>query len=106
MGALTWIRGFHGTVGRLAPRTVASKLRRTFMTPRNLPPRDWELPLLAQSERITLRFGLSALCWGQGPAVLLMHGWEGRPTQFASLITALVDNGYSVIALDLSLIHI
>ena len=91
MGALTWIRGFHGTVGRLAPRTVASKLRRTFMTPRNLPPRDWELPLLAQSERITLRFGLSALCWGQGPAVLLMHGWEGRPTQFASLITALVD---------------
>lgn len=34
------------------------------------------------------------------PAVLLMHGWEGRPTQFASLITALVDNGYSVIALD------
>ncbi|WP_425273363.1 alpha/beta fold hydrolase [Pseudomonas petroselini] len=29
-----------------------------------------------------------------------MHGWEGRPTQFASLITALVDNGYSVIALD------
>lgn len=27
MGALTWIRGFNGTVGRLAPRTVASKLR-------------------------------------------------------------------------------
>ncbi|MGR3890450.1 alpha/beta hydrolase [Pseudomonas sp. 1152_12] len=100
MGALTWIRGFNGTVGRLAPRTVASKLRRTFMTPRNLPPREWELSSLAQSERITLRFGLSALCWGQGPAVLLMHGWEGRPTQFASLIIALVDNGYSVIALD------
>lgn len=100
MGALTWIRGFNGTVGRVAPHLVASKLRRTFMTPRNLPPRDWELPLLAQSERITLRFGLSALRWGQGPAVLLMHGWEGRPTQFASLITALVDDGYSVIALD------
>jgi pimeloyl-ACP methyl ester carboxylesterase len=70
------------------------------MTPRDLPPRDWELPLVAKSERITLRFGLSALRWGQGPAVLLMHGWEGRPTQFASLITALVDAGYSVVALD------
>ncbi|MFL1550414.1 alpha/beta hydrolase [Pseudomonas sp. D47] len=100
MGALTWIRGFNGTVGRLAPRMVANKLRGTFMTPRNLPLREWELSSLAQSERITLRFGLSALRWGQGPAVLLMHGWEGRPTQFASLITALVDNGYSVIALD------
>ncbi|MGE1151707.1 alpha/beta fold hydrolase [Pseudomonas sp. ICMP 460] len=100
MGALTWVRGFNGTVGRLAPRLVANQSRRIFMTPRNHPPRDWELPLLAQSERITLRFGLSALRWGQGPAVLLMHGWEGRPTQFASLITALVADGYSVIALD------
>ena len=100
MGTLTWIRRFNGTLGHLAPHTVANKMRRAFMTPRDLPPRDWELPLLAQSERITLRFGLSALRWGQGPAVLLMHGWEGRPTQFASLITALVNDGYSVIALD------
>lgn len=100
MGALTWIRSVNGTLGRLAPHTVANNMRRVFMTPRDLPPRDWELPLLAHAERITLRFGLSALRWGQGPAVLLMHGWEGRPTQFASLITVLVENGYSVIALD------
>jgi pimeloyl-ACP methyl ester carboxylesterase len=100
MSALKWIRGVNGTLGRLAPQTVANKMRRAFMTPRNHPPRDWELPLLAQSERMTLRFGLSALRWGQGPAVLLMHGWEGRPTQFASLITALVGAGYSVIALE------
>jgi pimeloyl-ACP methyl ester carboxylesterase len=75
-------------------------MRLAFMTPRELPPRDWELPLLAKYERITLRFGLSALRWGQGPTVLLMHGWEGRPTQFASLISALVDAGYTVVALD------
>ncbi|SDU88614.1 alpha/beta hydrolase [Pseudomonas mucidolens] len=100
MGTLKWVRGVNGAVGRLAPQTIASKMRRVFMTPRDLPPRDWELPLLAQSERITLRFGLSALRWGQGPTVLMMHGWEGRPTQFASLITALVDAGYSVIALE------
>jgi pimeloyl-ACP methyl ester carboxylesterase len=100
MGDLSWVRGFNGTVGRLAPQTVANRMRRTFMTPRELPPRAWELPVLAQSQRITLRFGLSALRWGHGPAVLLMHGWEGRPTQFASLITALVEGGYSVIALD------
>ncbi|MBT2373188.1 alpha/beta fold hydrolase [Pseudomonas fluorescens] len=100
MSALKWVRGVNGTLGRLAPQAVANKMLRVFMTPRNHPPRDWELPLLAQSERMTLRFGLSALRWGQGPTVLLMHGWEGRPTQFASLITALVDAGYSVIALE------
>ncbi|MBC9250070.1 hydrolase [Pseudomonas alcaligenes] len=100
MSSMNWVRGFNATVGRLAPDLVASKMHRAFLTPRELPPRDWELPLLADAERITLRFGLSALRWGQGPAVLLMHGWEGRPTQFASLIRALVRAGYGVVALD------
>jgi pimeloyl-ACP methyl ester carboxylesterase len=100
MNSMNWVRGFNASVGLLAPQTLASKLRREFMTPHTAPPRDWELPLLAQAERITLRFGLSALRWGSGPAVLLMHGWEGRPTQFAELIKALVNAGYGVVALD------
>lgn len=100
MNSLNLIRGVNATLGRLAPYTVARRMRRQFMTPRNLPPREWEMPLLGSSERITLRFGLSALRWGSGPTVLLMHGWEGRPTQFASLIEALVAAGYGVVALD------
>ncbi|WP_439888989.1 alpha/beta fold hydrolase [Pseudomonas sp. MBLB4123] len=100
MSSLNWVRGLNATVGRLAPRAVAGRMRRAFMTPRDLPLRDWELPLLAQAERVTLRFGLSALRWGSGPVVLLMHGWEGRPTQFAELIKALVGAGYAVVALD------
>jgi pimeloyl-ACP methyl ester carboxylesterase len=100
MNRLSWIRSVNGTLGWVAPRLVAKQMRLLFMRPRDLPPRDWELPLLASSERITLRFGLSALRWGKGPVVLLMHGWEGRPTQFGALITALVDAGYMVVALD------
>lgn len=100
MNQMTWVRGVNAAWGRLAPQMLASRLRVRFMTPRSLPPRDWELPLLASAERITLRFGLSALRWGSGPAVLLMHGWEGRPTQFAMLIRGLVDAGYAVVALD------
>lgn len=100
MNSLSLIRGVNATLGRLAPRTVARQMRRQFMTPRNLAPREWEMQLLGSSERITLRFGLSALRWGSGPTVLLMHGWEGRPTQFANLIEALVAAGYGVVALD------
>ncbi|MFK3680514.1 alpha/beta fold hydrolase [Pseudomonas sp. NPDC088890] len=100
MTTLSWIRGVNGTLGRLAPEHVAGKMRRAFMTPRNLPPRPWELPLLARAERITLRFGLSALRWGNGPTVLMIHGWEGRPTQFAALIEALVDAGHTVVSLE------
>ncbi|WP_312389979.1 alpha/beta hydrolase [Pseudomonas sp.] len=100
MTTLSWIRGVNGTLGRLAPEHIAGKMRRAFMTPRNLPPRQWELPLLATAERITLRFGLSALRWGQGPTVLMMHGWEGRPTQFAALIEALLAAGHTVVSLE------
>ncbi|MET3054926.1 alpha/beta fold hydrolase [Pseudomonas alkylphenolica] len=100
MNTLSWIRSVNGTLGRLAPEHIAGKMRRAFMTPRNLPPREWELPLLARAERITLRFGLSALRWGQGPTVLLMHGWEGRPTQFAHLIDTLVQAGYTAVSLE------
>ncbi|UVJ42679.1 alpha/beta fold hydrolase [Pseudomonas sp. LS1212] len=100
MSTMSWIRGVNGTLGWLAPNMVASKMRLAFMRPRNLPPREWELPLLAKAERIALRFGLSTLRWGQGPTVLLMHGWEGRPTQFASLVNALVAAGYTAVALD------
>lgn len=100
MTTLSWIRSVNGTLGRLMPTHIAGKMRRAFMTPRNFAPRDWELPLLASAERMTLRFGLSALRWGKGPTVLLMHGWEGRPTQFASLIHTLVQAGYTVVSLE------
>ena len=49
MSSLSWVRGFNATVGRLAPELVASKMHRAFLTPRDLPPRDWELPLLADA---------------------------------------------------------
>jgi pimeloyl-ACP methyl ester carboxylesterase len=100
MNSMTLIRGFNATFGWLAPSVVAGQMRRLFLAPRAAPPRDWELPLLAQAERIHLRFGLSALRWGSGPTVLLQHGWEGRPTQFSALIEHLIAAGYSVVALD------
>ncbi len=90
MNSLSWVRGINATLGRVAPQWAAGRMRELFVTPNEHAPRDWELPLLASSERVTLRFGLSALRWGEGPAVLLMHGWEGRPTQFATLIENLV----------------
>ena len=49
MSSLTWIRGFNGTIGRIAPRWTAERMRRAFMMPGEWPPKDWELPLLASS---------------------------------------------------------
>lgn len=39
--------------------------------------------------------------WGNtGPKILLLHGWGGSPLHFKQLITALLANGYQVVAYD------
>lgn len=39
--------------------------------------------------------------WGQGPRVLLVHGWNGRGAQLGSFVQPLVKAGYRVMTLDL-----
>lgn len=38
--------------------------------------------------------------WGVGPAVLLVHGWEGRGSQLGAFVAPVVAAGMSVIAFD------
>lgn len=38
--------------------------------------------------------------WGDGPVVLLVHGWAGRALQLDSFIRTLPENGYKVVAFD------
>ena len=38
--------------------------------------------------------------WGQGPLVVMMHGWSGSGVQFRRLIPGLVAEGYQVAAFD------
>lgn len=38
--------------------------------------------------------------WGQGPVILLVHGWNGRATQMAAFAEPLVSAGYKVIGFD------
>jgi hypothetical protein len=43
---------------------------------------------------------LAAWRWGEGPTVLLVHGWEGRGAQLGALVEPLVDAGMSVVTFD------
>lgn len=91
------------TVGEyLAPGLAARIARRLLMRPREHAPRVWEADALATGTRVSFRFGLSGLRWGPdgAPVVLMLHGWEGRPTQFAHFIAPLLASGRQVIALD------
>ncbi len=59
--------------------------------------------LLASARAIDVRLGrvgLPAWQWGQGPAVLLVHGWGSRGGHLAAFVPALVEAGFSAVAFD------
>lgn len=98
--ALRVVRRANQTVGRVAPALAAKWSRRLLSTPRQFEPREWEQQLELKSRRRRLKDGLSFLEAGDGPTVALIHGWEGRATQFAEFAAPLLSAGYRLIAID------
>lgn len=101
MNARSLLRAVNTVTGHVAPELPARIAGRLMLHPRRHAMRPWEAAAADSARRITFRFGLSGLRWGErGPAVLMMHGWEGRPTQFRYFIEPLLASGRQVIALD------
>lgn len=89
---------------RVSAPWSASWLERLFTTPIRHRTPDRELAWRATADRrlFTLRDGrrLPVYTWGEGPPVLLMHGWSGRGTQLAAFAGPLVAAGRQVVAFD------
>ncbi|KPK14750.1 MAG: hypothetical protein AMJ62_11930 [Myxococcales bacterium SG8_38] len=85
--------------GRLAPGLTAAVAERLFFTTRRTPPRPGERDILQSATAMRIA-GMQAWSWGEGPAVLLAHGWNGRGTQLGGFVTPLVSRGYRVVAFD------
>lgn len=87
-----------------AEETTEERLRRAvreFFRPRRPVRSLRERALLATGTPLRLAGDLAATAWGSGPPVLLVHGWEGRGTQFGAFIAPLVAAGRRVVAVDL-----
>lgn len=99
---LTVVRAGNAVLGRVAPDVTAGVARRLFFTPRRHTPRAWERAAEDSGERVALAAHLQGLRWGPrgAPPVLLMHGWEGRATQWARFVGPLLAQGKQVVALD------
>lgn len=84
----------------VAPALVAPLFRRMMLKPRRhvRPPPVLALP--GADQRLDLGDGLVAWRWGEGPRVLLVHGFEGNRAQFGAIIEALLARGLSAIVLD------
>src|SRR5262249_40423504 len=59
--------------------------------------------IAARGEAFTVRSGrrkIAARRYGEGPAVLLVHGWGGRGSQLYAFVEPLVASGFSAITVD------
>lgn len=92
------------SLGRISPSLAGRVAFQFFCTPfRYAEPRR-ETEVLKQAERFSIPFQdshLAAYSWGQGPTVLLVHGWSGRGSQLGAFVEPLVAAGHRVVAFDL-----
>ncbi len=88
---------------RLAPGRVGPWLLRQFFQP--------GIALQSEEEKAVWAAGngfefeahgrsIQGRYWGDGPGVLMVHGWDGRGSQFHRLVAPIVAAGYRAIAFD------
>ena len=87
----------------VSPDLALRLAERIFSTPRRHRMPDVELAAIHRGQSTFLRANglrLRMHTWGEGPAVLLLHGWEGRGAQFHAFLDPLIEAGFSAIAFD------
>lgn len=90
-------------LGAVAPGLAARVGERLFLTPQRhaAPAREREALQGARPFGVPFRGGrLRAWSFGEGPAVLLVHGWSGRGGQLAAFAPPLLLAGFRVVTFD------
>jgi alpha-beta hydrolase superfamily lysophospholipase len=102
--ALRFIRWGFPRLEMISPGAAARLFRYIFFTPLRYPLPEKEKEMAARAEKFMITVKgkkIQGYRWmHDGPAVLLVHGWAGRATQFRKFIPALHNAGYSVVAFD------
>ncbi|WNZ55686.1 alpha/beta fold hydrolase [Microbulbifer sp. MKSA007] len=98
------IQGAMQLTGRLSPKLSANIAMYLSSRPRRYADSERERSQLAQAKKITYRGALgtenTAWSWGEGPVVILCHGWEAKAAKMATLAMAIADQGFQAVAID------
>lgn len=87
----------------VAQNQLRKFIRKNFFAPRLYKPTDQEIELLKQADTFRIMVNdqhVSCWRWGTGPAIVYVHGWNGRGIQFYFFIKEALAKGYSVITFD------
>lgn len=97
-----WARGLLRWTAYLSTELAGELALRMFTTPRRIPRPYWESEIAARGEPRLIQGRMMARFFGPvgAPAVIFLHGWEGRGLQFGLLIEPLLSRGFRVIAID------
>lgn len=88
----------------VAPTLASWLAYMMFFMPPRIPPRQRELDILDRADTVTLgpaERPVAAYTWGEGPAVLLVHGWGGHAGHLAAFVDPLLAAGFRAVAVDL-----
>jgi len=114
-GAPPALRWTLGTLERFAPAAAVRMTDSLIQSPRRHQRPDWEADALKGSWPRMIRSGEQRIAmwewlgdlgtaWGRLdedlPTIVLVHGWEGRGSQMARLVPALLEKGWRVVAFD------
>ena len=94
--------GFRALRG-LSQDLAFRRAERLFCTPKRHRVPDAEQAVTRTSrsfELVSDGLKIRGYSWGEGPRVVLLHGWEGRGSQLHTFVGPLMDAGFSVLALD------
>jgi pimeloyl-ACP methyl ester carboxylesterase len=91
-------------VSRIRNEWAADILSNIWFTVFKSKPKRWITEFWQQAETcVELHLkdkSIPVYLWGQGPLVVMMHGWSGSGVQFRRLIPGLVAGGYQVAVFD------
>lgn len=102
-GGVRVLRGVFRALCRVAPAVAAQLAYRQLARPPRAEVREWQQAVRRQATLRKLRFGPGELAvyeWGQGPAILMVHGWGSHATHMGKMIAPLVNAGFRVVAFD------
>ncbi|WP_044188726.1 alpha/beta hydrolase [Hyalangium minutum] len=91
------------TLGTVAPERTSQWAERLFFTPRRTQPSRTARAVLEPGQQRFLELcgeQVAVWSWGEGPRVLLVHGWSGYGGQLTAFVAPLVAAGFSVVTFD------
>ncbi len=97
------VRWLYPRVESVFPALAHRYFIRIFFTPLRYQVPEKEKQLAASATLFSITVSgrrIQCYAWGQGPLVLLVHGWAGRGTQFRKIIEVLSREGFRVVSFD------